>query len=420
MIATFAPIAALLLSMAVLLTGNGLQVTLLPIRAGAEGFSTLSIGILGSAYFAGFTAGCVLGPTLIRMVGHIRCFSAMTAIATAAVLAHGLWPVAPGWWLMRAASGFCFAVLFVVIESWLNERSTKETRGLVLSVYLIIQLTVITIGQMMVTLADPKMLTLFAVAAMLVSLGAVPVALTRSIAPGLPPAVHPRLLRLYRTSPVGFVTCLGVGVANGAFWALSPAFASGIGRDAEGIALMMSAVVIGGAVGQWPLGHLSDHMDRRYVVIVACAGAIAAGAGMTFAPFESTWVLLALGAAWGAFAFPLYSLAVAHTNDHAHAGEYVEVSSGLLLLYGIGAVLGPLVIAPPLDAVGPTALFQAIIAIHVAMAAYALLRLTRRAAPPLSEHVSFDESAQAAYTVTGVFQQEEDETGKDEKSQPPS
>ena len=405
--ATLAPIAALLLSMAVLLTGNGLQMLLIPLRARLEDFSTLSIGLLGSAYFAGFAAGCLLGPNLIERVGHIRSFTTMTAVATAAILCHALILEPIAWSLLRAASGFCFAVLYVVIESWLNARATRENRGLVLSLYLLISLTVITIGQLLVTLADPATFTLFALGAILLSLGAVPVAVTRAIAPTPPPALSPRLMRLYANSPLGFLGCVAVGLTNGAFWSLGPVFAADSGLGTGGIALLMSAAVIGGAAGQWPLGTLSDRIDRRYVMIASCLGAAVIGAVLSVAPsFASAWVLLAIAAGWGAFAFPLYTISVAHSNDFASAEDFVEVSAGLLLLFGAGAAAGPMLIAPLMEAAGPGALFQATMLIHLLLAGFAILRLRARAPAPMAEHVSFEEAAHAAMTVSAAFQQE--------------
>jgi len=412
--ATLAPVAALLLGMAVLLTGNGLQGLLVPLRARLEDFSTLSIGILGSAYFVGFAAGCLLGPRLIERVGHIRSFATMTAIATAAILCHVLIIEPLAWWALRAVSGFCFAVLYVVIESWLNARATRENRGLVLSLYLLISLTVITIGQLMVTLADPATFTLFALGAILLSLGAVPVATTRELAPTPPPAVRPRLARLYANSPLGFLGCIAVGLANGAFWSLGPVFAADIGMGTGGVAVLMSATVIGGAAGQWPLGTLSDRVDRRYVMIGSCVGAAALAAALGFAPHRDPWVQCAVAAAWGAFAFPLYTLSVAHSNDFADPEDFVEVSAGLLLLFGAGAAVGPVLVAPLMQAGGAGALFQATMAIHLLLAGFAMLRLKARAPAPIDEHVSFGEAVQAAVTVSGAFQHEPANAGAGE------
>jgi MFS family permease len=407
---TFGPIAALLLSVAFLLTGNGLQGTLLAIRGDIEAFSTVTIGLLGSAYYLGFAVGCVLGLHLIRRVGHIRTFTAMAAIASAVPLAHGLWLQPLPWWIMRAVTGFCFAVLYIVIESWLNERSTNETRGSILSLYLVINLTVMTLGQMMMTLEDPAGFALFALTSMLVSIAAVPVALTAAAAPAPVESVKVRLLRLYRISPVAFVGCLGVGLANGAFWTLGPVFAQRSGMDVTGLALFMSANILGGALGQWPFGKLSDRIDRRWVLIGVCAAAAACGLAIwlssAFYGSHSHGLLLALAGLWGASAFPIYAISIAHANDHAAPDEFVEVSSGMLLVFAAGSVLGPLAASAAMDGLGPSSLYGFTALIHVLLAGFVAWRMRRRAAPPAEEQIAFTDALLAAQTVSETFDAE--------------
>jgi MFS family permease len=406
MIRALAPVAALLVSVAILLTGNGLQNTLLPIRAYLEGFSTVSIGILGSAYFLGFAGGCLLGPRLIQRAGHIRTFTAMAAIASAVPLAHAL-AVLPGiWWPMRAITGFCFAVLYIVIESWLNERSTNETRGTVLSVYLIINLTVITAGQMLITLYDPSTFDLFALAAILTSLAAVPVALTGAIAPVPVETVNIRITRLFRLSPVAFVGCFAVGLTNGSFWALAPVYGSRVGLDVSGIAIFMSLTVLGGALGQWPIGRLSDRLDRRAVFALSCTGAVLSGLVLVWLPTVDIALFYASGMVWGAFAFSLYTIAMAHMNDHASSGDHVEVSSGLLLLYAAGAVVGPIAASGSMGLLGESGLYAYTAAIHAAAACYAVWRMRRRAPAPVDEQVTFGEAMQSAHTVSPAFEEQ--------------
>jgi MFS family permease len=220
-----APVAALLFSVSLLLMGNGLQGTLLPVRGNIEAFSAIQLGLLGTAYFLGFTFGCMHGPQLVARSGHIRAYLAMTALASVVVLLHALYIEPVAWWVLRAVTGYCFAVLYVVIESWLNACSDNRTRGTVFSVYTAINLTVITAGQMMLAFADPHTFNLFAVAAILVSLAALPVAFTRKASPHHPELVYPRIVKLYRVSPVGVSGCFAVGLTNGAFWALGPVFA---------------------------------------------------------------------------------------------------------------------------------------------------------------------------------------------------
>ncbi|MDH3761064.1 MAG: MFS transporter [Gammaproteobacteria bacterium] len=397
-----APIAALLTSVALLLMGNGLQGTLLPVRASIEAFSPVDIGVMGSSYFIGFAIGCLYGPRMLKRAGHIRTFAAMVAVASSAVLAHAVIVSPVLWWLLRAVTGLCFAVLYLVIESWLNEKASNENRGLVFSIYTIINLTVITIGQMMLMLDEPEDFPLFALSSILLSLAAVPVAMTTSAAPEAVAAVKIRLIHLYRLSPVGMIGCLAVGLANGAFWGLAPVYAKGESGDLADVAIFMSVTVIAGAVGQWPIGRYSDRIDRRRVMLVSCFGAAAAAGGLTF--LIPLWQnsLFVFGFLFGMFAFPLYSLCVAHTNDRIDPDGYVEAASGLLMAYAAGAVIGPLFASFVMQLMGTSGLFVFTLCIHVATAIFIVYRISMRSSPPLEEHIPFGDALRVAQTVSTV------------------
>lgn len=401
---TLAPVAALLLSVAILLMGNGLQGTLLPIRAQLELYSSLHIGILGSSYFLGFASGCVLGPYVLRRVGHIRAFTAMVSLASAVALAHALVLSPYVWWPLRALTGFCFAVLYMVIESWLNEKSSNENRGLIFSIYTIINLTVVTIGQMMLSLGSPTAFPLFAVASILVSLAALPVALTTAPAPGPVASVKVRIGYLYRISPVGFVCALAVGLANGSFWSLGPVFAQSnqffMGTTA--VALFMSVAVIAGAVGQWPLGRASDRTDRRKVIVFTCLGAALAAVGMCLLAQRWEYGMFVFAFLFGAFAFPLYSLGAAHMNDNVEADGFVEASSGLLLTYGAGAVIGPIIASSAMGLLGSVGLFGFTAVVHVAMAGFAIYRMRQRGRRSAEERSPFVDSLRVSQTVSTI------------------
>lgn len=402
MTSVIAPIAALLLSVALLLMGNGLQGTLLPVRASIEAFTSIDIGILGSAYFVGFAVGCFYGPRMVRRAGHIRTFTAMVAVASSAVLAHAIIVSPLLWWLLRAATGLCFAVLYLVIESWLNEKASNENRGTIFSIYTIINLTVITIGQMMLVLDEPTDFPLFALSSILLSLAAVPVAMTASSAPRPIASVSVRFGHLYRLSPVGVIGCLAVGAANGAFWGLSPLYAQGENADVANVAIFMSVTVIAGAVGQWPFGRMSDRMDRRRVMLVSCFGAVLAGLGLVLLVPLWQGSLFVFAFLFGMFAFPLYALSVAHTNDHIDPSGYVEAASGLLMVYAVGAVIGPLIASSTMQLVGVSGLFGFTLSVHLATAIFILYRLGQRSAPPLEEHMPFTDAIRVAQTVATI------------------
>lgn len=402
-----APVAALLIGVSILLTGQGLQGTLLPVRASLESFPTVAIGIMGAAYFLGFTLGCLRGGELVTRVGHVRVFLAMTALASASPLVHGLVLQPIAWGLLRALTGFCFAVLYIVIESWLNERSSNENRGTVFSTYVMITLTVLAVGQMMTLLYDPLGLELFIVASVLVSLGALPVALSTSPTPEQPATVKLDMRRLFRISPAGVAGCLATGLANGAFWSLAPVFTAGVSGNTGLAAWFMTSAVIGGALSQWPLGYLSDRIGRRRTLLVTgLFGVATAAAIVVIAPEVGFLSINLLGALWGAVAFPLYAIAVAHANDYAEPDEYVMLSSGLLLVYGVGAIVGPFVASILMAAVGPAGLYVFAAAAHFLMLLYVGQRMLKRRSIETDHHMTFSDALTAAHTASQCYEEE--------------
>ncbi|MDX1401757.1 MAG: MFS transporter [Kiloniellales bacterium] len=402
MLVAILPIGALLTSVALLLMGNGLQGVLLPVRALAEDFSSFEVGILGASYYLGYGAGCVLGPFAVRRVGHIRTFAAFVSIAASLVLIHGLFTTPSIWWLARAGTGFSLASLYLVIESWLNERSTQENRGAIFSVYTIVNLTVVTLGQMMLPLASPQEFSLFALAAVLVCLSAIPVCMSVAAAPTPPSAVHIRLRHLYRLSPVGVVGAFSVGLANGAFWSLGPIFAQRDAADTAAVAIFMSIAVLAGALGQWPFGKLSDRMDRRRVIIAASVGAALAAISLVFtARHWEPGILIAVGL-FGICALPVYAICAAHLNDQVESDGYVEASSGLNLLFAAGAVAGPILASVTMRYQGVEGLFLYTAVIHAILAAFAAYRMKRKVIRIVEERADFLETLVQCRTVAEI------------------
>ncbi|NNK32337.1 MAG: MFS transporter [Xanthomonadales bacterium] len=407
MIQAIAPVATLLLGIAILLTGQGLQGVLVPVRATLEAFSTLGVGYIGAFYFLGFTFGCWRGADLIRRAGHVRVFAAMTAVASAAPLLQGLWVNLWTWGLMRFATGFCLAVLYVVIESWLNERATNENRGTVFSAYIIINMTMLAVGQQMLLLGDPGGLGLFAVTSILISLAAVPVLILPSEQPEEVEKSRFDLALLYRNSPSGMLGSLTSGLVNGAFWSLAPVFTAAMTQNVSMAAWFMTAGVLGGPVGQWPLGWWSDRVDRRYVMVAACLGGLVVGLLLwQMSQRLSPWGILALGFAWGAFAFPLYSVSVAQANDRAEPGTFVSISSGLLLMYGIGAVVGPFLASGVMTFLGAGSLFGFAAAGHALLTLYVIARTRREREVPEENHTPFNDALTSAMTASQVYEDE--------------
>ena len=406
MIRALAPVATLLLSAAILLAGQGLQGTLLPVRAGLENFSTLQIGSMGAFYFLGFTLGCLRGGNLVRRVGHIRVFLAMGAVASAAPLLHGLIVQPLVWNALRLVTGFCLAALYVVIESWLNEKATNENRGIIFSTYAMITLTVMAGGQLMTLLYDPIGWQLLVITSILFSVGAVPIALSTSPTPSRPKSTRVDIPALLRVSPTGTFGCFAAGLANGAFWSLTPVFASTVGDPTRMAALLMAAAVVGGAVSQWPLGLLSDAISRRKVLAgTALAGSVIGFALSLTAEEASGTLSLVLISAWGAMAFPLYTVAVAYANDFADPSEFVKVSAGLLFVYGVGAIAGPFIASLFMNWQGNAALFLFTCIVHgllIILVAIRFLKERNEAEQP----VHFGDALSAAQTASQVFEEE--------------
>ncbi len=386
------PIASILLGVAFLLAGNGLLFTLLPLRGHAEGFSSLDIGAIGSAYYAGFVGGCLLAPYVILRAGHIRAFAALVAVAVVTGLAYPLsnavWP----WIVFRLVNGFCIAGFYLVIESWLNDRASNETRGFIMSSYVMVIYGAFTAGQMMVTLYPIKGTEDFMLAAMMASLAIVPVALTRSAQPAAITMVSFRPWQVYKTVPVGLVASFAVGAVNGAFFGLAPVSAARSGLSTAEVAVFMSAATLAGAAAQWPAGRMSDRIDRRRVLLVLLVAA--AVSGLLLWQFATNSLLLVgFGFVYGGLALPGYALAAAHAYDKTDIADMVPTAATVLLANAVGATIGPLLAPPVMDELGPRSLFLFTGVVEAALAIYVFhrIRVQPSLAPP--EKTEFDLAA---------------------------
>lgn len=380
MLRAVAAFLSLLLAAAILLAGNGLQGTLLAVRANLEGFPTALIGVLMSSYFAGFILGCRFNPAFIKSVGHIRTFVALASIASAAALVHPIVIDVPTWAILRAITGFCFAGLVMIIESWINERATNANRGRILSVYRIVDLTATMTGNALLATADPADFPLFATVSILMSIALVPVALTRGDAPKPITTARLDVRKLFRVSPVAAVASPMIGLANASFWGVGAVYAQELGYDKEVIAAFISAVIIGGALLQWPLGWLSDRIDRR--MVLAGSAALGAASAVALAQFgdDGPRYILGFGALVGAFIVPMFGIAAAHANDLADPGAAVETNGGLLLLHGCGSVVGATLGAMVMALFGPASLFLYIAAVYALVGVFCVMRILSRQA----------------------------------------
>jgi len=374
----YAQVSALLGAVFILIFGNGLSNTLIPLSATAAAFPEISIGLIGSAYFGGMLIGCVAAPRIIARAGHIRAFAAFVAIATVTSLLHPLFVDPAAWAAIRAVTGFCFAGLYATIESWMHDKADNVVRGRVLALYQIIHYCGSASGQQAIRFIDPASAVPFSIVACALSLSVLPLTYTRTDPPEPPPAPRLRLSWLFRISPVGVAGALVSGVANGTFWSLAPVFAERTGLGAGGVASFMTAAIVGAALVQWPVGRLADRHDRRYLMLVAIVAAVAAQVAIVWYAKSDPWVLITLAALVGAAALVLYPLSSSHAQDLGGRENAVEVSTGLLLAYTIGAIVGPTTAAWLMGRFGPQALFVHNAAFHVAFVVFIIWRLWRR------------------------------------------
>ena len=372
---------ALLLGISFLLLGSGLQSSLLGIRASLEGFATVVTGLIMSGYYVGFVAGSMVAPRLVARVGHVRVFAALAALASTTVLLHAVLVEPVTWTALRLATGFCYAGLYVVTESWLNARADNAMRGQLLAVYVALCLIGMALGQLLLNLADPGGVELFVLVSVLVSLGVVPMLLSTGPTPAHEAPVKVCLKHLLSISPLGVLGLFGTVLVHGAFFGMGPVYAAEAGLSVREISLFMSAMLLGGIVLQWPVGWLSDAFDRRKVIALATllAAGFAITAGMASGGPEAGFLVAV--ALFGGMALPMYSLCLAHANDYLRPEEMVAASGSLILMASFGAALGPVSASAAMALFGPPAFFWWLAAIHGAIGVFALWRMTRRAAP---------------------------------------
>ena len=379
----------LLLGMALLMLGAGLQGTLVGLRASLEGFPTIVAGFVMAAYYLGYVGGSVAAPRLVSSVGHVRVFSALTAVASVMILAQGVIVDPLIWALMRIGSGFCFAGIYVVAESWLNDRATNANRGQLLALYMLICYVGLGGGQLLLNVADPRGAVLFILVSVLISLALVPMALTAGPAPEFRVPSRVGLRDLYRASPLGIVGVATAGAVSGSLFALGAIFGAAQGMTTREVSWLMAVAILAAALTQLPIGRFSDRVDRRKTIALVCLlGAGGAVAALLLSGTSARGFLVSVGA-FGGLSLTLYSLSVAHANDYLARAEMVGASSTLILENGAGAFVGPLVVSALMQTLGNQAFFAALAGMQLALAAFAFYRMTRRGPVPADAKTAY-------------------------------
>jgi MFS family permease len=389
MLNTLISIWALFAGIGLITMGSGLQGTLIGVRAGIEGFSILATGVVMSCYYGGFFLGSKLAPKLVSRVGHIRAFAAFTSLASATVLLHAVFLTPVIWGMIRVVTGFAYAGLFVVAESWLNDFSTNRIRGRLLSTYMAVQHGGFFCGQFFLSLGNPEGFNLFVLISVLLSVALIPILTTVTPAPPFEFYTPVHIRKLYEISPLGVFGAMGAGMGQGAFWGLGAVYAQKTGFSLLEISMFMASIILGGFVWQWPIGWLSDKFDRRKVL----HGVSLAGAAMALicvvVSFYFKALLLIFTFCLGGLTLPLYPLILAHTNDHLSRPQMVGASSAMVMVYGFGAFLGPLTAAGIMRISGTEGYFYSQALFYAVIGGFAWYRMRQSAPVPLEEQGNF-------------------------------
>ncbi|PID44306.1 MAG: MFS transporter [Proteobacteria bacterium] len=370
---------ALFLGLTLIMLGNGLQGTLLGIRATLEGLDTSITGLVMSGYFIGLIIGCYAVPKAIANVGHVRVFGALASIASTSILVQGLWVEPFLWWAMRLVTGFSYAGLYIVVESWLNDASDNNTRGKMLSIYMVISLGSMAGGQFLLNLASPETIELFILTSLLVSWAVVPMLITATHGPNFETPESVSIVQLFKVSPLGVFGMFASGVIMGVFFGMGSVFTTNLGLSVSQVSLYMSAVILGGFISQYPLGWLSDRIGRRQVILGSCivGSALCIYAGLDPAP-RADILFFALASLIGGMVMPLYALCSAHVNDYLTPQQMVAASGTLVLVNAVGAAIGSPVAAASMDHFGPSAFYLTIAVMSLSVVVYTLWRSTQR------------------------------------------
>lgn len=388
----------LLLGVMLLLVGNGMQGTLLGIRGGIESISTDRMSVVMASYFAGFLLGSRTAPALIQRVGHVRVFAALGSLISAVLILYAAVPNWVAWSFLRLLIGFSFSGVYITAESWLNASTSNENRGQAMSTYMIVQMTGLVSAQFLVNLGDPGGFLLFILPSVLVSLAFTPILLSVQPAPAFGALGRMSIRQLYHVSPLG---CIGIFLMGGVFSALlgmTPVWGTVVGLSVRDISAIIAAVYLGGLILQFPIGWISDRMDRRHLVLyLLIVGIVAVMLQLTANP--GIWGTLLVAGIAGAVSNPVYALLLAHTNDHLDTSDMAAASAGLIFLNGLGAVGGPLIVGRLMGLLGPNGFWIFIVTLMIALALYTAWRMNRREGVAPADTGNFAVIVPAATTI---------------------
>ncbi len=378
---------ALFFGVGMIMLANGLQGSLIGVRASLEGYTAFAAGFIMTGYYAGFLSGALIIPQRIKNVGHVRTFAALASIASISILLHSLHVSFFGWFLMRFITGMCFVGMYTVAESWINDLSENNNRGQALSVYMMVSMAGSAFGQLFLNIASPETATLFMLVSILISVSLVPILVVVSKQPDFSISEFLTIKELYNASPLGVTAAVLTGLAHGTLWGIGSIYALKNGLTIEQVSIFMFTFIIGGAVNQYLIGYLSDRYDRRSVLVaVAFLASFFSVLAVVFG--TSFTSLLIITFIFGGLTVPLYALAIAHTNDFLSKKEMVAASAGLQLATGAGLTVGPLLGGLAIDLIGAAGFWIYLFVIHGSLGIFGLYRMSIRDAVPLEDQGS--------------------------------
>ena len=376
---------ALFFGFGIICLAHGLQGTLIGVRSVLEGFSFFLTGLIVAGYYVGYLTGSVVIPIFLKRVGHIRVFAALASLASIAILLHTVFLDPYSWFFIRILTGTSLSGIYIIMESWLNDKSTNETRGKLLSIYMIITFVFVGLGQLLLNISDPAKVDLFILVSILLSFALLPILLSNTEQPNTTDTKSFSLAEFYAISPLGFVGALFTGLAHSAVFGYGAVYATAKGLSVLEVSIFMIIITSFGALSQWPIGYLSDRMDRRLILI----GVTFIASGLCVLIVGSSYISLTLffilTAIYSCMSLPMYSLAIAHTNDFLQQNEIVAASSAFAKLMGIGSILGPLMVSAMMSVTGPNGYHIYLRLIHGLLGLFGLYRMTKRAIPADSE-----------------------------------
>jgi MFS family permease len=372
---------ALFFGFAIISLGHGLQGTLIGVRAVFEGFSFISTGFIVAGYYVGYLSGSIIIPIFLKSVGHIRVFAALASLASIAILLHSVFVQPHMWFFIRILTGISLAGIYVIMESWLNDKSTNETRGKILSIYMIVTFSFLGMGQLLLNLSDPAQVDLFILVSILLSFALLPILLSNTEAPNTNDPKNLSIKELFIISPLGFIGAFVTGLAHSAILGYGAVFAAAKGLGLFEISIFMLIVSSFGALFQWPIGYISDKIDRRIVLVGVTFIAAGLSLFIVISSYISLIIFFILLAIYAGMSLPMYSLTIAHTNDFLQQNEIVAASATIAILVGLGSICGPIIVSLFMNTIGPDGFFIYLFMVHGFLGLFGLYRMTKRTMP---------------------------------------